>query len=115
MNKNNSFDRTVQEDKPAGLRSFSWGKRELRIFGEKITLHVNGIPYDTTPMLDVIRSAGINPEKISPARWISLLRGQPTSLPGCQKTIMMVRTPSGYTAKCLEMTGNKDKSFQLEV
>lgn len=115
MNKNDTFDRTLQEDRQTSLRSFSWGNRELRISSEKISLYVNGISYDTAPMLDIIHKAGVNPQKISPARWISLIRGQPTGLPGCEKPFILVRTPSGYTAKCLETASKKDRSFQAEI
>ena len=64
--------------------SLSWGRREIRISGEGATLYVNGVPHDMTMMLETIRGAGARPERISPARWISLLRGRPTVLPGCE-------------------------------
>lgn len=63
MNKNDTFDRTLQEDRQTSLRSFSWGNRELRISSEKISLYVNGISYDTAPMLDIIHKAGVPPKK----------------------------------------------------
>lgn len=56
--------------------SLSWGRREIRISGEGTTLYVNGVPHDMTMMLEAIRGAGARPERISPARWISLLRGR---------------------------------------
>ena len=54
--------------------SLSWGRREIRISGEGTTLYVNGVPHDMTMMLEAIRGAGARPERMSPARWISLLR-----------------------------------------
>ena len=59
--------------------SLSWGRREIRISGERATLYVNGVPHDMTMMLETIRGAGTRPERISPAKWISLLRGRPTA------------------------------------
>ena len=56
--------------------SLSWGRREIRISGEGATLYVNGVPHDMTMMLETIRGAGARPERISPARWISLLRSR---------------------------------------
>ena len=76
--------------------SLSWGRREIRISGEGATLYVNGVPHDMTMMLETIRGAGARPERISPARWISLLRGRPTVLPGCESPLVMVRAVS-YT------------------
>lgn len=73
--------------------SLSWGRREIRISGEGTTLYVNGVPHDMTMMLEAIRGAGARPERISPARWISLLRGRPTVLPGCESPLVMVRVP----------------------
>lgn len=70
--------------------SLSWGRREIRISGEGATLYVNGVPHDMTMMLETIRGAGARPERISPARWISLLRGRPTVLPGCESPLVMV-------------------------
>ncbi len=61
--------------------SLSWGRREIRISGEGATLYVNGVPHDMTMMLETIRGAGARPERISPARWISLLRD---GLPCCR-------------------------------
>ena len=58
--------------------SLSWGRREIRISGEGTTLYVNGVPHDMPMMLEAIRGAGARPERISPARWISLLRGHGT-------------------------------------
>lgn len=69
--------------------SLSWGRREIRISGEGATLYVNGVPHDMTMMLETIRGAGARPERISPARWISLLRGRPTVLPGCESPLVM--------------------------
>lgn len=51
--------------------SLSWGRREIRISGERATLYVNGVPHDMTMMLETIRGAGTRPERISPAKWIS--------------------------------------------
>lgn len=68
--------------------SLSWGRREIRISGEGATLYVNGVPHDMTMMLETIRGAGARPERISPARWISLLRGRPTVLPGCESPLV---------------------------
>ena len=115
MNKNDIFDRTLQEDRQTSLRSFSWGNRELRISSEKISLYVNGISYDTKPMLDILRGSGVDPGKLSPARWISLLRGQPTRLPGCEKPFMLFKAPSGYTLRCLEITRGRNRAFQTEM
>ena len=70
--------------------SLSWGRREIRISGEGTTLYVNGVPHDMTMMLEAIRGAGARPERMSPARWISLLRGRPTVLPGCESPLVMV-------------------------
>ena len=81
MDKNDSFDGPLQEGRHTTLRSFSWGNREFTISSDKISLYVGGIPYDTKPMLDILRGSGVDPGKLSPARWISLLRGQPTRLP----------------------------------
>ena len=67
--------------------SLSWGRREIRISGEGTTLYVNGVPHDMTMMLEAIRGAGARPERMSPARWISLLRGRPTVLPGCESPL----------------------------
>jgi hypothetical protein len=94
--------------------SLSWGRREIRISGEGATLYVNGVPHDMTMMLETIRGAGARPERISPARWISLLRGRPTVLPGCESPLVMVRVPSGYTVRCLFPAGEKGHSFQAE-
>ena len=115
MDKNDSFDGSLQEGRHTTLRSFSWGNREFTISSDKISLYVGGIPYATKPMLDILRGSGVDPGKLSPARWISLLRGQPTRLPGCEKPFILVRTPSGYTARCLETAGKKDRSFQAEI
>ena len=79
--------------------SLSWGRREIRISGEGTTLYVNGVPHDMTMMLEAIRGAGARPERMSPARWISLLRGR----------------PSGYTVRCLFPAGEKEHSFQAEM
>ncbi len=95
--------------------SLSWGRREIRISGEGATLYVNGVPHDMTMMLEAIRGAGARPERISPARWISLLRGRPTVLPGCESPLVMVRVPSGYTVRCLFPAGEKGHSFQAEM
>ncbi len=95
--------------------SLSWGRREIRISGERATLYVNGVPHDMTMMLETIRGAGARPERISPARWISLLRGRPTVLPGCESPLVMVRVPSGYTVRCLFPAGEKGHSFQAEM
>lgn len=73
--------------------SLSWGRREIRISGEGATLYVNGVPHDMTMMLETIRGAGARPERISPARWISLLRGRPTVLPGCESPLVMGTGP----------------------
>lgn len=72
-------------------------------------------PHDMTMMLEAIRGAGARPERISPARWISLLRGRPTVLPGCESPLVMVRVPSGYTVRCLFPAGEKEHSFQAEM
>ena len=72
-------------------------------------------PHDMTMMLETIRGAGARPERISPARWISLLRGRPTVLPGCESPLVMVRVPSGYTVRCLFPAGEKGHSFQAEM
>ena len=88
--------------------SLSWGRREIRISGEGATLYVNGVPHDMTMMLETIRGAGARPERISPARWISLL-------PGCESPLVMVRVPSGYTVRCLFPAGEKGHSFQAEM
>ena len=80
--------------------SLSWGRREIRISGERATLYVNGVPHDMTMMLETIRGAGTRPERISPAKWIPLV---------------MVRVPSGYTVRCLFPTGEKGHSFQAEM
>ncbi|MFK2333830.1 hypothetical protein ACIXWW_23390 [Bacteroides fragilis] len=74
-----------------------------------------GIPYDTKPMLDILRGSGVDPGKLSPARWISLLRGQPTRLPGCEKPFMLFKAPSGYTLRCLEITRGRNRAFQTEM
>ncbi|MCS3154806.1 hypothetical protein NXX77_18665 [Phocaeicola dorei] len=37
--------------------SLSWGRREIRISGERATLYVNGVPHDMTMMLETIRGA----------------------------------------------------------
>ena len=95
--------------------SLSWGRREIRISGEGTTLYVNGVPHDMTMMLEAIRGAGARPERISPARWISLLRGRPTVLPGCESPLVIVRVPSGYTVRCLFPAGEKEHSFQAEM
>ena len=95
--------------------SLSWGRREIRISGEGATLYVNGVPHDMTMMLETIRGAGTRPERISPAKWISLLRGRPTVLPGCESPLVMVRVPSGYTVRCLFPAGEKGHSFQAEM
>lgn len=100
---------------PAGVRSFSWGNREIRIVEDRITLYVEGVAYDTAPILEEIRKAGARPERLSPARWISLLRGKATALPGCGKTLMLARTPSGYTLKCLETVAGREASLQAEM
>lgn len=76
---------------------------------------VNGVPHDMTMMLEAIRGAGARPERMSPARWISLLRGRPTVLPGCESPLVMVRVPSGYTVRCLFPAGEKEHSFQAEM
>ena len=104
MDKNDSFDGPLQEGRHTTLRSFSWGNREFTISSDKISLYVGGIPYDTKPML-----------KLSPARWISLLRGQPTRLPGCEKPFMLFKAPSGYTLRCLEITRGRNRAFQTEM
>ena len=93
MDKNDSFDGPLQEGRHTTLRSFSWGNREFTISSDKISLYVGGIPYDTKPMLDILRGSGVDPGKLSPARWISLLRGQPTRLPGCEKPFHAVQSP----------------------
>ena len=89
--------------------SLSWGRREIRISGEGATLYVNGVPHDMTMMLETIRGAGARPERIS------LLRGRPTVLPGCESPLVMVRVPSGYTVRCLFPAGEKEHSFQAEM
>ena len=104
MDRHKFLDKAEPENEPAGICSFSWGNRELRIFGEQMTLQVNGISHDMTSVLDELRDIGAKPEKTSPARWISLLR------------LMIVRTPSGYTVKCLETTSCRDdKSLQMDL
>lgn len=116
MDRHKFLDKAEPENEPAGVCSFSWGKRELRIFGEQMTLHVNGISHDMTSVLDALRDIGARPEKTSPARWISLLRGKPTNLPGCGRPLMIVKAPSGYTVRCLETTSCKDdKSLQMDL
>lgn len=102
MDMNDSFDKTVRREGAAGLRSFSWAGRELRFCGERTTLHVAGVSYDMEPVLDALRHAGVRVRGISPARWISLLRGCPTVLPGCDRMFVIAGTPSGYTAGFLE-------------
>ena len=92
MDKNDSFDGSLQEGRHTTL---------LTISSDKISLYVGGIPYDTKPMLDILRGSGVDPGKLSPARWISLLRGQPTRLPGCEKPFMLFKAPSGYTIRFL--------------
>ena len=92
--------------------SLSWGRREIRISGEGATLYVNGVPHDMTMMLETIRGAGARPERISPARWISLLRGCPTVLPGCDRMFVIAGTPSGYTAGFLEPARGGGKSVR---
>lgn len=62
------LDKAEPENEPAGICSFSWGNRELRIFGEQMTLQVNGISHDMTSVLDELRDIGAKPEKASPAR-----------------------------------------------
>ena len=110
------LDKAEPENEPAGICSFSWGNRELRIFGEQMTLQVNGISHDMTSVLDELRDIGAKPEKASPARWISLLRGKPTNLPGYDRPLMIVKTPSGYTVRCLETTScMDDKSLQMDL
>ena len=96
MDKNDSFDGPLQEGRHTTLRSFSWGNREFTISSDKISLYVGGIPYDTKPMLD-------------------LLRGQPTRLPGCEKPFMLFKAPSGYTLRCLEITRGRNRAFQTEM
>lgn len=109
-------DRTVFVDLFGGSGLLSHiTKREIRISGEGATLYVNGVPHDMTMMLETIRGAGARPERISPARWISLLRGRPTVLPGCESPLVMVRVPSGYTVRCLFPAGEKGHSFQAEM
>lgn len=95
MDMNDPFDKTVRREEAAGLRSFSWAGRELRFCGERTTLHVAGVSYDMEPVLDALRHAGVRVRGISPARWISLLRGCPTVLPGCDKMFVMAGTPAG--------------------
>ena len=115
MDKNDSFDGSLQEGRHTTLRSFSWGNREFTISSDKISLYVGGIPYDTKPMLYILRGSGVDPGKLSPARWISLLRGQPTRLPGCEKPFMLFKAPSGYTLRCLEITRGRNRAFQTEM
>lgn len=81
MDKNDSFDGPLQEGRHTTLRSFSWGNREFTISSDKISLYVGGIPYDTKPMLDILRGSGVDPGKLSPARWISCSGG---SLHACR-------------------------------
>ena len=57
------LDKAEPENEPAGICSFSWGNRELRIFGEQMTLQVNGISHDMTSVLDELRDIGAKPEK----------------------------------------------------
>lgn len=54
------LDKAEPENEPAGICSFSWGNRELRIFGEQMTLQVNGISHDMTSVLDELRDIGAN-------------------------------------------------------
>lgn len=54
------LDKAEPENEPAGICSFSWGNRELRIFGEQMTLQVNGISHDMTSVLDELRDIGQN-------------------------------------------------------
>ncbi|MCS2835342.1 hypothetical protein NXV68_10150 [Bacteroides fragilis] len=61
MDKNDSFDGPLQEGRHTTLRSFSWGNREFTISSDKISLYVGGIPYDTKPMLDILRGSGVDP------------------------------------------------------
>lgn len=56
-----------------------------------MTLQVNGISHDMTSVLDELRDIGAKPEKTSPARWISLLRGKPTNLPGYDRPLMIIK------------------------
>ena len=102
MDKNDSFDGPLQEGRHTTLRSFSWGNREFTISSDKISL-------------DILRGSGVDPGKLSPARWISLLRGQPTRLPGCEKPFMLFKAPSGYTLRCLEITRGRNRAFQTEM
>lgn len=95
--------------------SLSWGRREIRISRRRGHPVCERCPHDMTMMLETIRGAGARPERISPARWISLLRGRPTVLPGCESPLVMVRVPSGYTVRCLFPAGEKGHSFQAEM
>ena len=63
MDKNDSFDGPLQEGRHTTLRSFSWGNREFTISSDKISLYVGGIPYDTKPMLDILRGSGVDPRE----------------------------------------------------
>ncbi|MCS2888629.1 hypothetical protein NXV14_17520 [Bacteroides fragilis] len=111
MDKNDSFDGPLQGGQTYDPAFLFRGNREFTISSDKISLYVGGIPYDTKPMLDILRGSGVDPGKLSPARWISLLRGQPTRLPGCEKPFMLFKAPSGYTLRCLEITGGQEQGF----
>ena len=58
------LDKAEPENEPAGICSFSWGNRELRIFGEQMTLQVNGISHDMTSVLDELRDIGAKPRPV---------------------------------------------------
>ncbi|MCS2888306.1 hypothetical protein NXV14_14805 [Bacteroides fragilis] len=115
MDKNDSFDGPLQEGRHTTLRSFSRGNREFTISSDKISLYVGGIPYDTKPMLDILRGSGVDPGNSLPPGGSLCSGGQPTRLPGCEKPFMLFKAPSGYTLRCLEITGGRNRAFQTEM
>lgn len=79
--------------------SISSRHRRLYLSEGKAVLYLEQVPYDGNRMLEAIRLVGGRPEAMSPGRWISLLRGKPTRIPGCGRLLVLTGTPSGYTVK----------------
>lgn len=79
--------------------SISSGHRRLYLSEGRAVLYLEKVPYDGNWILEAIRLAGARPEAMSPGRWISLLRGKPTRIPGCGRLLVLTETLSGYTVK----------------
>jgi len=75
-----------------------------------------GIPYDTKPMLDILRGSGVDPRETL-SRQVDLFApgGSLHACPGCEKPFMLFKAPSGYTLRCLEITRGRNRAFQTEM